>query len=183
MIFARRNGSPGLRGCRVAGIVISEMNRATGVLLSLALCAGTFANASNQLQIKTDTGKVEGSLTEDAKVRAFKGIPYAAPPVGNLRWQAPQPAAKWKGVRPAKEFGNHCVQTNPFPDMIFRDPGQSEDCLTLNVWTPISPAGQRLPVMVWMQDRLSVRSVRLPRRKNPEPDAPRLPRVFVVAYV
>jgi para-nitrobenzyl esterase len=126
------------------------MNRATGVLLSLALCAGTFANASNQLQIKTDTGKVEGSLTEDAKVRAFKGIPYAAPPVGNLRWQAPQPAAKWKGVRPAREFGNHCVQTNPFPDMIFRDPGQSEDCLTLNVWTPADAKAGSLPVMVWI---------------------------------
>ncbi|HTD55438.1 MAG TPA: carboxylesterase/lipase family protein [Silvibacterium sp.] len=130
--------------------MFADMNRAAGVLLSLALCAGTFANASNQLQIQTDKGKVEGSLTEDGKVRAFKGIPYAAPPIANLRWQAPQPAAKWKGVRPAKEFGNHCVQTNPFPDMIFRDPGQSEDCLTLNVWTPAGARAGSLPVMVWI---------------------------------
>ena len=126
------------------------MIRATGVLLSLALCTGTFANAANQLQIKTDKGKVEGSLTDDGKVRAFKGIPYAAPPVGNLRWQPPQAAEKWKGVRAAKDFGNHCVQTNPFPDMIFRDPGQSEDCLTLNVWTPAGAKPGSLPVMVWI---------------------------------
>ncbi|MBV8632211.1 MAG: carboxylesterase family protein [Silvibacterium sp.] len=126
------------------------MNRAIGVLLSLALCAGGIANASNHLQIKTDKGKVEGSLTDDGKVRAFKGIPYAAPPVGKLRWQEPQPVAKWKGVRQAKEFGNHCVQTNPFPDMIFRDPGPSEDCLTLNVWTPADAKPGSLPVMVWI---------------------------------
>jgi len=126
------------------------MNRAAGFLLSLALCAGTFAHASNQLQIKTDKGKVEGSLTTDGKVRAFKGIPYAAPPVGNLRWQAPQPAAKWKGARPAKDFGNHCVQTNVYPDMIFHDPGPSEDCLTLNVWTPAGAKAGSLPVMVWI---------------------------------
>ncbi len=87
------------------------------------------ARASNPLQIKTDKGKVEGSLTTDGKVRAFKGIPYAAPPVGDLRWQAPQPAAKWKGIRAAKDFGSHCVQTGGYPDMIFHDPGPSEDCL------------------------------------------------------
>jgi para-nitrobenzyl esterase len=134
----------------LAAIVFADMNRATGVLLSLALCAASFAHASNQLQIKTDKGKVEGSLTEDGKARAFKGIPYAAPPVGNLRWQPPQPAAKWKGVRAAKEFGNRCVQTNAFPDMIFHDPGQSEDCLTLNVWTPADAKPGSLPVMVWI---------------------------------
>lgn len=106
--------------------------------------------ASNQLQIKTDKGKVEGSLTTDGKVRAFKGIPYAAPPAGNLRWQAPQPAAKWKGVRQAKEFGNHCFQTNAYRDMIFHDPGESEDCLTLNVWTPAGAKAGSLPVMVWI---------------------------------
>ena len=66
-------------------------------LTALALIAST-AFASNPLKIKTDKGKVEGALTTDGQVRAFKGIPYAAPPVGNLRWQAPQPAAKWHGV-------------------------------------------------------------------------------------
>jgi len=118
------------------------------VLSSLSLAPAL--HASNQLQIKTDKGKVEGSLTTDGKVRAFKGIPYAAPPVGNLRWQAPQPAAKWKDVRQAKEFGNHCFQTNVYPDMIFHDPGESEDCLTLNVWTPAGAKAGSLPVMVWI---------------------------------
>src|SRR5271156_1389767 len=107
-------------------------------------------HASNPLQIKTDKGKIEGALTTDGKVRAFKGIPFAAPPVGNLRWQPPQPVAKWSGVRPAKDFGNHCLQTGGYPDMTFHDPGASEDCLTLNVWTPTDAKPGSLPVMVWI---------------------------------
>jgi para-nitrobenzyl esterase len=108
------------------------------------------AHASDGLQVKTDKGKVEGSLTDDQKVRAFKGIPYAAPPVGNLRWQPPQPAAKWSGVRSAKDFGSRCVQPSGYPDMHFHDPGESEDCLTLNVWTPAKAKPGSLPVMVWI---------------------------------
>jgi para-nitrobenzyl esterase len=109
------------------------------------------AMAANPLQIKTDKGKVEGAYTADQQVIAFKGILYAAPPVGDLRWKPPMPAAKWKGVRPAKEFGSHCVQTGGYPDMVFHDPGPSEDCLTLNVWTPASAKpDSHLPVMVWI---------------------------------
>jgi para-nitrobenzyl esterase len=108
------------------------------------------AHASDPLQVKTDKGKVEGSLTADQQVRAFKGIPYAAPPMGNLRWQPPQPAAKWSGVRSAKDFGSRCVQPSGYPDMHFHDPGESEDCLTLNVWTPAKAKPGSLPVMVWI---------------------------------
>lgn len=108
------------------------------------------ANASNPLQIKTDKGKIRGAFTNDGQVRAFKGIPYAAPPVGPLRWQPPQPAAKWKGVRDATVFGPRCMQAAVFEDMVFRDPGPSEDCLTLNVWTPLKAKKGRLPVMVWI---------------------------------
>ena len=69
-------------------------------------------------------------------VHAFLGIPYAAPPVGDLRWKPPAPAAKWTGVRKATEFGAHCMQGKVYGDMNFRDAGGSEDCLTLNVWVP-----------------------------------------------
>jgi para-nitrobenzyl esterase len=102
----------------------------------------------NALQIITDSGTVEGK--DEGTVRAFLGIPYAAPPVGNLRWKAPTPATKWTAVRPAKEFGSHCMQPKLYADMIFRDPGGSEDCLTLNVWTAASAAKEKLPVMVWV---------------------------------
>ncbi|HEX4022097.1 MAG TPA: carboxylesterase family protein [Acidobacteriaceae bacterium] len=126
------------------------MTRTFRLSLALLALAPIAAYAANPLQIKTDKGKVRGVLTTDGKVRAFKGIPYAAPPVGNLRWQPPQPAAKWKGVRDASHFGSRCMQANVYPDMIFRDPGPSEDCLTLNVWTPANAKKDSLPVMVWI---------------------------------
>jgi para-nitrobenzyl esterase len=117
-----------------------------GVLAVLPAVGG----AQISTRVKTDGGMVEGELTNDRKVVAFKGIPYAAPPVGDLRWKAPQPAAKWTGVRSAKDFGYHCVQTGGYPDMLFHDPGPSEDCLTLNVWTPAGSKHGSLPVMVWI---------------------------------
>lgn len=113
------------------------------------LMMATPASAGNPLVVKTDTGKVRGKLSADGQVRVFLGIPYAAPPVGELRWRAPQPAAKWHGTRDATAWGNRCVQTHPFDDMVFRDPGQSEDCLNLNVWAPAKHKG-KLPVMVWI---------------------------------
>ena len=126
------------------------MTRTPGLLLCLALSSVFAAQASNPIQIKTDKGKIEGAFTADQKVRAFKGIPYAAPPIGELRWQPPQPAAAWKGTRSAKDFGSHCIQSGSYPDMIFHDPGPSEDCLTLNVWTPADAKKGSLPVMVWV---------------------------------
>ena len=106
------------------------------------------ASENKALTVKTRQGKVEGTM--NGPIRAFLGIPYAAPPVGPLRWKPPMPAAKWSGARPAKEFGSHCMQPKLFADMVFRDPGISEDCLTLNVWTPANDKSAKLPVMVWI---------------------------------
>ncbi len=126
------------------------MMRSLRLPLALLMTLPLAAHASNRLIVKTDKGKVQGAFTADNQVRAFKGIPYAAPPIGDLRWQPPQPAAKWKGVRDATQFGFHCMQTNGYTDMVFRDPGPSEDCLTLNVWTPADAKKGSLPVMVWI---------------------------------
>jgi len=120
-----------------------------GCLVVWAMLAITLALfGSTGPQVKTESGVVEGKA--DGVVNAFLGIPYAAPPVGDLRWKPPAPAAKWSGVRMATDFGSHCLQGNVFGDMIFRDPGGSEDCLSLNVWVPAKPTGAKLPVMVWI---------------------------------
>ena len=121
------------------------------IVLAAALCPpirGTDLLPPNQIQ--TPNGILEGVISVDGQVRSFKGIPYAAPPVGNLRWKPPQPAANWSGVRHASDFGAHCMQGNVFGDMKFRDNGPSEDCLSLNVWAPAKPVQPRLPVMVWI---------------------------------
>lgn len=116
--------------------------------LCVALFTSMAAYAASAPQVKTHSGTVEGK--DDGKVHAFLGIPYAAPPVGDRRWKAPQPVEKWSGVRKATEFGSHCMQGNVFGDMVFHDPGASEDCLTLNVWVPVRHMAGKLPVMVWI---------------------------------
>ena len=105
--------------------------------------------------LQISSGKMQGVLTPDGKVVAYKGIPFAAPPVEDLRWKPPQPVGRWKGVLLARDFGPHCIQFGSWPDMVFHDPGPSEDCLTLNVWAPadakpLKKPGGGLPVMVWI---------------------------------
>src|SRR5476649_2177238 len=119
----------------------------------LALIAGGTIASAQQLrheQVRTADGVVEGVVSADGKVRTFKGIPFAAPPVGPLRWKPPAPAAAWTGVRKAAEYGPRCMQKPIFADMIFQDSGPSEDCLYLNLWMPAAPTQSRLPVMVWI---------------------------------
>ncbi len=133
-----------------SAIVVSVMTRTIRLALALLVATPLAAYASSPLIIKTDKGKIRGAYTTDHQVREFKGIPFAAPPVGDLRWKPPQPAAAWKGVRDATEFGPRCMQAHIFKDMRFRDSGPSEDCLTLNIWTPSGARKGSLPVMVWI---------------------------------
>jgi para-nitrobenzyl esterase len=110
------------------------------------LSTGTFQTA----QIRTTSGMVEGTTSTDGKIQIYKGIPYAAPPEGALRWKEPQPPQPWEGLRKATEFGPRCMQGRIYDDMVFRDAGPSEDCLYLNVWAPKTKGDMKLPVMVWI---------------------------------
>jgi para-nitrobenzyl esterase len=104
--------------------------------------------AGAQLQVQVESGRLEGSTAGD--VESFKGIPFAAAPVGELRWRAPQPAPRWQGVRAATGFGSDCMQ-EPFPsDAAPLGVPPAEDCLYLNVWRPAERSEQKLPVMVWI---------------------------------
>jgi para-nitrobenzyl esterase len=118
-----------------------------------ALLLGMQAAHAQQLryvQVRTANGVLEGVVSADGKVRTFKGIPYAAPPVGSLRWKAPQPALSWTGVRAATNYGPRAMQGHIWDDMIFHDQGPSEDCLYLNLWMPADSSQAKLPVMVWI---------------------------------
>lgn len=100
------------------------------------------------IRVKTANGIVEGT-TEPSGIHTFKGIPYAAPPVGDFRWKPPQPVSNWVGVYRADRFTAQCMQQRVFGDMMFRNEGMSEDCLYLNVWTPETSVDARLPVLVY----------------------------------
>jgi para-nitrobenzyl esterase len=121
------------------------------VALPFFLLLGSFGVAGGQTtiqQAKIDTGIVQGAPEEG--ITAFKGIPFAAPPVGNLRWRPPQAAAKWNGIREATEYGSDCAQL-PFPsDAAPLGTSTSEDCLYVNIWTPAHKADEKLPVLVWI---------------------------------
>ena len=111
---------------------------------SLSLCSMAQAGGP---QVTYRDGTVEG--IDSSGVKIFRGIPFAQPPVGDLRWKAPQPVKAWTGVRPAKAFGPDPEQNNVFGDMVFEGKGKSEDCLYLNVWTPAKKMNEKLPVLIY----------------------------------
>src|SRR6185503_15405114 len=150
-----------------------------GLLLALCGVAAFIARPSAMIpeQVKIETGLLSGTAgTTQTSVRVFKGIPFAAPPLGDLRWKAPQPAAKWDGVRKADAFGAPCASGAPFggrgggggrgaapgaaaanpgqvaPAIVLppREPARAEDCLYANVWTSANSANDKRPVMVWI---------------------------------
>ncbi|OJW73843.1 MAG: hypothetical protein BGO57_04330 [Sphingomonadales bacterium 63-6] len=107
--------------------------------------------------VTTKQGKIQGVAGNEDGITVFKGIPFAAPPVGDLRWEQPQPPAKWSGVRDGSQYGAPCIQ-NPAPNRFPKNgatdfnnaPEMSEDCLYLNVWTPAKTGKEKLPVMIWL---------------------------------
>jgi len=119
--------------------------------LAMILAAATFASAAVAGQaaevVKVEGGQVRGRVAGD--VLSFKGIPFAAPPVGDLRWRSPQAVRPWDGVRDAGAYGHDCMQV-PFPsDAAPLGTAPDEDCLVLNVWRPARASG-KLPVLVWI---------------------------------
>jgi para-nitrobenzyl esterase len=115
-------------------------------LLALPLAAAS--SGAPAPQAKTESGLVSGAVADG--VVSYKGVPYAAPPVGDLRWRAPQPVEPWKGVRAATEYAHDCMQL-PFPsDAAPLGTPPDEDCLYVNVWAPEKPAAKALPVMFWI---------------------------------
>jgi para-nitrobenzyl esterase len=123
-------------------------------VLLLALLLGMHsvqAQPLRHVQMRTTNGVLQGVVSADGLVRTFKGIPYAAPPVGPLRWKPPQPASSWTGVRQAVDYAPRAMQGRIYDDMIFHDKGPSEDCLYLNLWMLENrPDGKPLPVMFWI---------------------------------
>ncbi len=106
-------------------------------------------SSPDDLAIRVDGGRVSTPpAASDGQVRAYKGIPYAAPPVGDLRWKAPQAVKSWEGVRITHQFSPVCPQ--PIPEGMTPVEEQSEDCLYLNVWTGAASSDERRPVMLWL---------------------------------
>jgi len=119
-------------------------------LLALWTCVATSLNplAAALPEVRTDKGRMTGVSGRSPSVRVFKGIPFAAAPVGLLRWRAPQPVVTWDGVRQANEFAPRCMQIDRGQPAVTTQP-MSEDCLYLNVWTAADGPSTRRPVIVW----------------------------------
>jgi len=116
-----------------------------------ALAAAPHLDAASNPIVRIESGRVQGVIQDGSPtLKIFRGIPFAAPPVGNLRWREPQPVKPWTGVRQATQFGPRCMQQPLFSDMMFRSPTLGEDCLYLNIWTPVGRAAAKAPVLLYI---------------------------------
>lgn len=122
------------------------------IICFVGLALGFTASAQHNafpVQATIASGVIEGNYDTHTGIQTYFGVPFAQPPVGDLRWKAPQPVAKWEGVKMTKTFGPRPMQTLVFGDMASRSDGVSEDCLYLNVWTPAKRNTKNLPVLVY----------------------------------
>ena len=124
--------------------------RLVAVCMAALLLPARAEQPLKRVQVRIADGVLEGVESADGKVRTFKGVPFAAPPIGVLRWRAPQPVVPWTGIRTATDYGPRPMQGIRFPYSEARDIGPSEDCLYLNLWMPAGPRTAKLPVMVWI---------------------------------
>ncbi|QQL50743.1 carboxylesterase/lipase family protein [Mucilaginibacter ginkgonis] len=121
----------------------------TKITYSLAAALLCAATAFAQPTVKVQNGTLEGISLPKSNITVYLGVPFAKPPLGDLRWREPQPAANWAGVRKADHFAGQAMQGRVFADMVFRSSGITEDCLYLNVWTPAKTSAAKLPVLVY----------------------------------
>jgi para-nitrobenzyl esterase len=119
------------------------------LFLLSSLSMNTSCMSRNSHKVDIAQGSLQGSIDSSGKIRSFKGIPFAAPPLGDLRWRPPQAPASWQGTLNAQQFSNQCMQKPLYSDMQFRSSGVSEDCLYLNVWAPTKSDNKKLPVLVY----------------------------------
>ena len=119
------------------------------LLIGLCFVLNNALAQENKPQVKIKNGMLQGEFNPATGINSYKGIPYALPPVGDLRWKEPQPAKDWSGVFKADHFGHSPMQKHIYSDMIFRGDTISEDCLFLNVWSPAKSGKEKLPVLVY----------------------------------
>ena len=142
-------GGTAMASSKVARLVLCSL---AAVVAAMGIGTAALSQAP-PIVVRVEGGELQGVVADG--VESFKGVPFAAPPVGDLRWRPPQPPARWTGVRQAAEFGADCMQGRfgPPPSAAAgapAAPAPSEDCLFLNVWRPAAQTARNLPVMVWI---------------------------------